>query len=65
MLIILAAVILIVGIVLAFGGRKALKAGRSNGGWVRLILGSLLTVAAALMVWAVFAFYSQPCAQCM
>jgi hypothetical protein len=65
MLIILAAVLLIVGLVLAFGGRKALKAGRTNGGWVLVIVGSLLTVAAALMVWAVFAFHSQPCAQCM
>ena len=65
MFIILAAVLLVIGVLVALRGRTTLKAGRSGHGWTMMGIGLLLIVSAALMLWGVFAFYSQPCAQCM
>ena len=65
MLIILAGALLIVGLFIAFRASKALRARRSSGGWIMATIALLLIVTAAMMLWAVFAFYAQPCAQCM
>jgi hypothetical protein len=65
MFIILAALLLAIGIFVALRGRAALPAGRTGYGWTMVSVGLLLVALAALMLWAVFAFYSQPCLGCM
>jgi hypothetical protein len=65
MFIILAALLLVIGIVVALRGRAALRAGRTGYGWTIVSVGLMLVAVAALMLWAVFAFYSQPCVGCM
>jgi hypothetical protein len=65
MFIFLDGLLLIVGLFTVSLARKALKAGQSGAGWIMAAMGSLLIVAAALMMWALFAFYSQPCSHCM
>ena len=65
MFIILAALLLVIGLFVALGGRASLKVGRSGQGWTMTGIGLLLIASGAVMLWGVFAFYSQPCPGCM
>lgn len=60
MIIILAFVLLVLGLFALWTGRKAVKAARPVFGLTTTAIGTVLVALALFMVWAVFAFYSQP-----
>jgi hypothetical protein len=60
MFIILAFVLLSLGVFMIWTGRKGVKAMRPLLGWTTTAIGIVLIALALFMVWAVFAFYSQP-----
>jgi hypothetical protein len=65
MFIILAGFLLIMGLFVALRGRKALKKSRSDWGYMMAIIGLMLIVSAALLLWAVSALHPQSCTQCL
>lgn len=60
MFIILAFVLLSLGVFMIWTERKGVKAMRPVLGWTTTAIGIVLIALALFMVWAVFAFYSQP-----